>query len=230
MIIATFLLVLLFLLIILKRIEHFDNFQHPLFNKYPYMRKHGNQVKFKKINYMFRKIVKIFNKYPEVKYWCMYGTLLGLHRDKYILPWDYDIDFGMNIEDLDDLWRNEDLKEDLRRVGLELKLSKNNTLKIYRSVDIPKNTGDKFYKGTTHADIYLYKKKGEYLYRGCFYDWSPIYCNKWIGRQRFLYKNVYPLKKVYLKNYNLYTYFPKNVPKVLEVNYPDWRKPKYTHV
>ena len=48
----------------------------------------------KKIDLNFLKTIKILNKH-EIKYWVCQGTLLGIVRDKRLIPWDHDIDIAM---------------------------------------------------------------------------------------------------------------------------------------
>ena len=40
-----------------------------------------------------KECVKVLNKL-KINHWICYGTLLGVIRNKYLLPWDNDIDIG----------------------------------------------------------------------------------------------------------------------------------------
>ena len=42
----------------------------------------------------FLETINILNK-NNVKYWICHGTLLGLIRDKQLIPWDHDIDIAV---------------------------------------------------------------------------------------------------------------------------------------
>jgi len=48
----------------------------------------------KKIDLNFLKIIEILNK-NKIKYWICQGTLLGIIRDKQLIPWDHDIDIAV---------------------------------------------------------------------------------------------------------------------------------------
>jgi phosphorylcholine metabolism protein LicD len=49
---------------------------------------------FLKIDPNFSLTIKIFNKL-KIDYWICQGTLLGIIRNKYLIPWDPDIDFAV---------------------------------------------------------------------------------------------------------------------------------------
>lgn len=48
----------------------------------------------KKIDKNLKSIINILNK-NKIDYWVCHGTLLGIIRDKKLLPWDHDIDIGL---------------------------------------------------------------------------------------------------------------------------------------
>ena len=51
----------------------------------------------KKIDLNFLEIIKILNDH-KIKYWICQGTLLGIVRDKELIPWDHDIDIAVWAE------------------------------------------------------------------------------------------------------------------------------------
>lgn len=55
---------------------------------------HAKENNEEKIDLNFSEIIKILNKY-KIKYWICQGTLLGIIRDKQLIPWDHDIDIGI---------------------------------------------------------------------------------------------------------------------------------------
>ena len=61
-----------------------------------------------KTNYLIEateEITSIFDKI-EVKYWLMYGALLGMVREGKLISWDHDIDLGIWEEDLEKIAQN----------------------------------------------------------------------------------------------------------------------------
>lgn len=48
----------------------------------------------KKIDLNFKKVIKILDEH-KIQYWLCHGTLLGVIRDKQLIPWDHDIDIAV---------------------------------------------------------------------------------------------------------------------------------------
>ena len=55
---------------------------------------------FLKIDPNFKTTINIFNKL-KINYWVCQGTLLGIIRDKSLIPWDPDIDLAVTEKDFD---------------------------------------------------------------------------------------------------------------------------------
>ena len=47
----------------------------------------------------FVETIKLLNN-NKISYWVSAGTLLGLIRDKQLMPWDHDIDIGIFGQDI----------------------------------------------------------------------------------------------------------------------------------
>ena len=58
----------------------------------------------KKIDPNLIEIINLLDK-NEISYWVCHGTLLGIVRDKDLIPWDHDIDIAV--------WDEKNLKEKL---------------------------------------------------------------------------------------------------------------------
>ena len=56
----------------------------------------------KKIDKNFVTIIKLLNT-NNIHYWLCHGTLLGIIRDKKLIPWDHDIDVAV--------WKDNNLKK-----------------------------------------------------------------------------------------------------------------------
>ena len=54
---------------------------------------HKNNNK-KKVDQNLKLVIKMLNA-NKINYWICHGTLLGIIRNKKILPWDNDIDIGL---------------------------------------------------------------------------------------------------------------------------------------
>lgn len=61
-------------------------------------------------------VKELFDQH-DIKFWPMYGTLLGFIRDKDFIEWDYDIDLGAWFYDYDKIVK---LKEDIKKAGYEI--------------------------------------------------------------------------------------------------------------
>ena len=65
---------------------------------------------------LFKKVNKMFANSPY-EYWICHGTLLGIIRDKVILPWDHDIDFAVwkdevSVENIINLFKANGFKQE----------------------------------------------------------------------------------------------------------------------
>jgi hypothetical protein len=200
--------------------------------KYPKMKKDINRYKFERINKMFKLIVPILNRH-KVRYFADYGTLLGIVRDNYILPWDYDVDFSIlakNRKEID----NDHFRQSLLNVGLVLKRSINNTYKIYFANEV-KFSRQNYYKPITHIDFYVWfdshNRGNNIVTRGCHLNWSPMVCDKIIMDYKRNLCDILPLKKIYVNQIKSHVLVPNNYIKLLKDTYGDnWQVPVYTHI
>lgn len=55
-------------------------------------------------------VISLLNK-NNINYWLCHGTLLGLVREGYLLPWDHDIDFAC--------WKNDELRSVIIKIMTE---------------------------------------------------------------------------------------------------------------
>ncbi len=104
----------------------------------------------------------------EIKHWVMYGTLLGGIRQKNIIEYDYDIDFGASINDADKLLS---LNGDIESDGYYLKKG---IATMANMLDLEDKTKYKdmwkvslkiMYKDVEVGDIYLYDNFSDGLTR-----------------------------------------------------------------
>ena len=58
----------------------------------------------------FKDIVKILNK-NKISYWLCHGTLLGIIRDKKLIPWDIDIDIA--------IWNTNGIRTKIKKIMLK---------------------------------------------------------------------------------------------------------------
>ena len=65
---------------------------------------------------MTKKTIDILDK-ANIDYWATDGTLLGIKRSKGFIPWDDDVDIGIDTKDKQKL---RSLKDDFKNVGLDL--------------------------------------------------------------------------------------------------------------
>ena len=95
----------------------------------------------KKIDINFSEIINILNK-NRIKYWISHGTLLGLIRDKQLIPWDHDIDIAV--------WSGAISREKIKKIMLS-----NNFLLKDKYVEDASLTFEK--KGGRLVDINFYQ-------------------------------------------------------------------------
>ena len=174
----------------------------------------------------------------------MFGTLLGLVRDDFLMPWDYDIDFAILKSDADKIFTDKKLISGLAGVGMVMKKSLNCALKIYRIDDVLKYCGggkeEYCHIKTEHVDLFTYtrtesKDEGvegvkKYLYRRSrLCSWSPK-LKKATDPYYLNGDDIFPLAPTTLSNYDgIGTYFPREPIHILEKMYgKSWTVPIYT--
>lgn len=111
----------------------------------------------KKLLDLLKRLVNCLDKLG-IEYWLDGGSLLGLYRHGGMIPWDEDIDIGIQLCDEDKLLEGAEL---LSSLGIGLK--KNRT-GAYWQVD--NNVGDLQHvlNPFLHIDIFLYESDGDFLY------------------------------------------------------------------
>ena len=144
----------------------------------------------------------------NIKIWAEYGTLIGWDRHNGVIPWDYDGDFGILVEDKDRLIKtfkdehssfyNMDIGyyNDNGCLAVLLNGNDNDLVDIIFFQDL----GDRI------DSLQSVVTKKEYP---CNYD----YC--------YQKEDLFPLKKTLFLGHNMY--IPNNWKKVLEITYKDWK-------
>ena len=215
-----------------------------VYNKYPEMRKHRTKerdIKTETVTAMFLEVLHILNFNEDITYWCMFGTLLGLKRDSYLMPWDYDADFAILKSDAKKIFAHKKFIRDLAEKGLVMKKSKNCAIKIFKIEDTvifcPNSKKDDYcYFPKPHIDLFTYTKSNSKNGKDVSYQrsrscsWSPNLSKKATDSYYINSELIFPLKETSLSNYdNVRTFFPKETDKMLELIYgKKWRTPIYT--
>jgi len=101
-----------------------------------------------------------------IRYWLMYGTLLGCVRNNDIIPHDYDFDFGALIDDLDVIMT---LNETIKGDGYKLEFPQTYSYD-YKTLTKRENkwrvSVKIYYNNIAFGDIYLYSRcRDNYLRR-----------------------------------------------------------------
>ncbi len=97
-----------------------------------------------KVDKNFNEIIKILNK-NKLKYWVCHGTLLGIVRDKNLIPWDHDIDIA--------LWKS---KKTIKKIKT---IMRNNNFILNKKYFKDDGLYTFIKKGGRRVDINLYEKK-----------------------------------------------------------------------
>ena len=117
----------------------------------------------------------------SIKHWLMYGTLLGCIRDKDVIPYDYDFDFGIMIDDYEKILS-------LPQEDSNYKIEKTTGTYYSKSTKfkVPETKWRislaVLYKENTVADLYIY------------YNCSDGYTRRYDPKEKLLFwpKSVFP--------------------------------------
>ncbi|MBL7135605.1 MAG: LicD family protein [Candidatus Marinimicrobia bacterium] len=157
--------------------------------------------------------VSIFEKHG-IKYWLDFGTLLGIIRDKELIPWDHDADICITGEDVEKFlaikkkfplkYRVSVRYDHTGRLPGELRLVRikywhQKYLRLFKIQEL-------------YLDIFIKYKVGDYYY------WIDTYTPK---RVKALYHE--DLDTIYWDNRNYA--IPSNVDQYLTDRFGDWRTP-----
>lgn len=175
-------------------------------------------------NYIFKHLscfINIIEKH-NLKYWIMYGTLLGAIRQQDIIQYDHDFDIGINYKDLD-LLNNINDNYLIKESDYTVTKAYGGIFNITNFKDCQKKWRVSYkinYKGKAVGDIYVYKEfKDGYMRRydtkDKIYFWPntifPSICVKYLEKL-----NIRD-KVFYAPSYSLY---------LIEHWYgPDWKTP-----
>jgi histidinol-phosphate aminotransferase len=181
-----------------------------------------------KLKLLFKNLIKCFhNSQLQDKYWLDGGSLLGIYRNNGIIPWDDDIDIGIQLKDNHYL---ESLQNELENNGLRLKRNRTN---CYYQIEFLNNNDNLNYNlnynlseswkiktNDIHIDIFTYNNE--------FINTDPRFVKKdedgFKCNIEYSYDNIFPLKQSLF--YNILVNIPNNTELLLNNAFSDDYKTK----
>lgn len=159
--------------------------------------------------YILLKDVTTILKKHNIKYWADGGTLLGICRNGSQIPYDDDLDLGIDVK-----YKNElhNIVNEFIELGYGY-VEYNEMSKVY----IPNKWRENNFRisGTPTLDIFYYKlKKGKYVLNDL--NLRNTYKNNYYSKDK-----LYPLKQ--MKYMDLYISVPNDPADTLDRQYKDWR-------
>lgn len=203
-------LILLIILYLIPRFEHFITYKNFEYSDKLSINDIKNLHKGQKImTKMFSEFDSICRKH-NIKYWCVGGTLIGVLRHKGWISYDGDIDLGILECDYNKLKSiiQKELSDDYWFQSNETdKLYKSNIAKIRHLHSCYSNyDNDKWHNGL-QIDLFIFKEESNYCY----------------GENKKYEKNsIFPLKEKYFENIKVY--IPNDSDKYIKMYYPDYKK------
>lgn len=107
---------------------------------------------------MAKTVFSILNKH-NIRYWSIFGTLLGVVRHKGVIPWDDDIDIAFDVEELDKLYS---LKDEFNKYGMILSKIDTDKRIVYK---LRYSKKDPELKKQLWIDLFPYEKRQNYWHR-----------------------------------------------------------------
>ncbi len=164
---------------------------------------------------MLEDVTRILEKH-NVRYWLDFGTLLGIVRERRLLPWDYDMDISIFEDDrqkVHDVVMPEIKKSNYRIYSRYHHIENHDVIKKgeFRAFRV-KNYRWKFFRGYVNMDIFVMYKKDDYHY---WYELHNIH--------RIPSKLIEEFDTIEF-NGKMYT-IPKLYDEYLTYHYGNWRIP-----
>ncbi len=152
-----------------------------------------------------------FSKKIKIRYFLIFGSLLGAIRENDILQWDYDVDIAISECDFIEVVKNLELLKNYNIFVEKIVYFENKPFDItlkYKNIPI---------------DIYILHDQSDKL----VYKYNDVIYHEKVKILEFDKKDIFPLKTT--KFLGVEVTIPNNSKKVLEIIYGDWnvRDPIY---